>query len=145
MAEFATSVEIAADPETVFGFLTTNSGMNAWMGQWSDLDPRPGGRFDLNVAGSPIRGEYLEIDPPRRVVVSWGFAGSDDLPPGASTVAFTLTAIGTGTRVDLLHSGLPDRFAPGHSSGWVHYFERLTAAAAGEDLPPDTWRPRTAS
>ena len=141
MPEFATSVEIAAEPEFVFGFLTTNAGMNAWMGQWSDLDPVVGGRFDVDIAGSPVRGEFLEVDPPRRVVVSWGFPGSDDLPPGSSTVAFTLTPIPTGTRVDLLHSDLPERHLPGHSEGWDHFLERLVQSGRGDVLPADTWRP----
>jgi hypothetical protein len=33
MAEFATSIDIDAAPEFAFGFLTTNDGMTAWMGQ----------------------------------------------------------------------------------------------------------------
>jgi hypothetical protein len=53
MPEFATSIDIEAAPEVVFGFLTTNAGMNAWMGQWADLDARVGGRFDVDIAGSP--------------------------------------------------------------------------------------------
>jgi uncharacterized protein YndB with AHSA1/START domain len=141
MPEFATSIDIAAAPEFVFGFLTTNAGMNAWMGQWADLDPRPGGRFDVDIAGTPVRGEYLEVDPPHRVVVSWGFLGSEDLPVGASTLAFTLTPIETGTRVDLLHSDLPERHLPGHAEGWEHFLERLAGAGTGVDLGVDTWRP----
>jgi uncharacterized protein YndB with AHSA1/START domain len=138
MAEFATSVDIDAAPEFVFGFLTTNTGMNAWMGQWSDLDPTVGGRFSVDIAGSPVRGE---VDPFNRVVVSWGFIGSEDLPPGASLVAFTLTPISTGTRVDLLHSKLPERHELGHASGWEHFLERLSEAGRGVDLGPDTWKP----
>jgi uncharacterized protein YndB with AHSA1/START domain len=141
MSEFAASIDIDAAPETVFGFLTTNAGMNAWMGQWADLDPTAGGRFAVDIAGSPVRGEYLEVDPPHRVVVSWGFIGSEDLPPGASVVAFTLTRIDTGTRVDLLHSNLPDRQLPGHASGWAHFLERLELVGRGIDLGPDSWMP----
>lgn len=140
MPEFATSIDIDASPEFVFGFLTTNSGMTAWMGQWADLDPVPGGRFAVDIAGSPVRGEYLEIDPPHRVVVSWGFTGSEDLPVGASVLAFTLTPIETGTRVDLLHSNLPERHLPGHASGWGHFMERLALAGGGIELGPDDWK-----
>ena len=39
MAEFRDSIDIAAAPETVFEYLTTNAGMTAWMGQYADLDP----------------------------------------------------------------------------------------------------------
>ena len=141
MAEFATSIDIEAEPEFVFQFLTTNDGMTAWMGQWAELDPTPGGKFDVDIFGSPVRGEFLEVDPPHRVVVSWGYAGSEDLPPGASRVAFTLTAIETGTRVDLLHTDLPERHAPGHARGWQYFVERLAVAGTGADPGPDTWSP----
>src|SRR5690625_3704860 len=85
MAEFRDSVDTAASPETVFEYLTTNSGLTAWMGQHADLDPTPGGRFAVDIAGYPVRGEFVHVEQPRRVVVSWGFLGSDDLPAGTST------------------------------------------------------------
>jgi uncharacterized protein YndB with AHSA1/START domain len=141
MAEFATSIDIGADPDFVFTFLTTNDGLTAWMGQWADLEPTPGGKFDVDIFGSPVRGEFLVVDPPHRVVVSWGYAGSDDLPPGASRVAFTLTPIETGTRVDLVHTGLPERHEPGHARGWEYFVERLAVVATGADPGPDTWSP----
>jgi len=106
MAEFQDSIEIEAPPQAVFEYLTTNKGMTAWMGQYADLDPSPGGRFAVDIAGSPVRGEYLVVEPFQRVVVSWGFAGSDELPTGASKVEFILTPITGGTRVDLRHLDL---------------------------------------
>lgn len=141
MAEFRDSIDIAAPPETVFEYLTTNEGMTAWMGQYADLDPQPGGRFAVDIAGHPVRGEYLRVEPPNLVVVSWGFAGSDDLPAGASTVEFLLTPIGIGTRVDLRHSGLPDTEVRGHADGWANFLPRLAIAGAGGDAGPDRWQP----
>lgn len=141
MPDFRTSIEIEAAPDVVFDYLVTPGGMTAWMGEFAVLEPRPGGRFDVDIAGFPIRGEYLEVDPPRRVVVSWGIAGSDDLPPGASTVSFELTAIGSGTRVDLTHSGLPDARVPGHRAGWAHFLPRLRGAGTGHPPGIDDWRP----
>jgi uncharacterized protein YndB with AHSA1/START domain len=141
VAEFRDSIDIAASPETVFEYLTTNSGMTAWMGQYADLDPTPGGRFAVDIAGYPVRGKYLHVERPNRVVVSWGFAGSDELPAGASTVEFRLTPIGNGTRVDLRHADLPDTEVRGHADGWAHFLPRLAAAGAGGDAGPDGWRP----
>lgn len=141
MTDFCTSIDIDAAPETVFEFLVTAEGMTAWMGEFATLEPRKGGRFEVDIAGYPVRGRYLEVDPPRRVVVSWGFAGSDDLPPGASRVSFDLVPIDGGTRVELTHSGLPDARLPGHRSGWEHFLRRLRAAGAGHPLGEDRWRP----
>jgi len=55
----------------------------------------------------PVRGQYLEIDPPHRVLVSWGVAGNPSMPPGATEVEFTLTPTPAGTRLRLIHRGLP--------------------------------------
>jgi uncharacterized protein YndB with AHSA1/START domain len=141
VADYATSIEIAAAPSAVFEYLVTADGMTAWMGQHAELDPSVGGLFAVDIQGYPVRGEYLELDPPHRAVVSWGFAGSDDLPPGHSRVEFTLTAIPSGTRVDLVHSNLPETRAASHGVGWAHFLDRLARAAAGEVLAPDEWMP----
>ncbi|WP_435745221.1 SRPBCC family protein [Microbacterium sp. PMB16] len=141
MAEFRDAIDIAASPETVFQYLVTAEGMTAWMGQYAELDPTPGGRFAVDIAGHAIRGEYLHVEPPRRVVVSWGMAGSDTLPVGASRVEFTLTATRAGTRVELTHSGLPDAEVPGHAYGWAHFLPRLAVAGTGGDAGDDDWRP----
>lgn len=141
MAEYTTSIEIDAPPAKVFEYLTSEAGMTAWMGEYAALDPRPGGDFAVDIAGYPIRGRYLHVEPPTRVIVSWGVAGSADLPAGASTVEFRLTAIEQGTRVDLIHSGLPETELAGHAHGWEHFLPRLRVAAPGGDAGPDHWRP----
>ncbi len=145
MSEYATSIDIDAPAAIVFEHLVTAEGLVAWMGQHANLEPHPGGGFSVDINGTPIRGLYLEVDPPRRVVVSWGVAGSDDHPPGSSRVEFTLTALNNGgvatTRVDLVHSGLPEARAASHRSGWEHFLVRLQQAAAGADPGPDAWAP----
>lgn len=141
MAEFRDSIDIEASPETVFEYLTTSAGMTAWMGQYAELDPTPGGRFAVDIAGHPVRGEYLRVEYPRRVVFSWGLAGSEALPAGASTVEFTLTPIDGGTRVDLTHSDLPETEVRGHAHGWAHFLPRLAIAGIHGDAGPDDWRP----
>lgn len=141
MAEYQTSIEIAAPPETVFEYLVTEAGMTAWMGQHAALDPQAGGTFAVDIAGHAIRGRYLHVEHPTRVVVSWGVLGSDELPVGASTVEFRLTAAEGGTRVDLTHSGLPETGLAGHADGWTHFLPRLAIAAPGGDAGPDHWSP----
>jgi len=142
MPDYTTSVEIRATPEQVFDFLVTPDGMTAWMGQHAVLDPVEDGIFAVDIAGAPIRGTYLEVTRPERVVVSWGVAGSDDLPPGSTTVIFTLTAIEAGTLVQLEHRGLPDDRVPGHADGWSHFLPRLADVSAGRVPADDSdWLP----
>jgi uncharacterized protein YndB with AHSA1/START domain len=141
MAEYATSIEIDAPPTRVFDHLVTEDGLTAWMGRHAALTPEAGGDFAVDIAGYAVRGHYLHVERPHRVVVSWGVSGSTDLPPGASTVEFRLTAIAAGTRVDLVHSGLPDVRLDGHADGWTHFLPRLRSVAGGGDAGPDRWRP----
>ena len=136
---FATEVDLPAPAEEVFRHLTDPAAMVRWMGQHATLRPVPGGAFEIDINGVPVRGRYLEVDPPRRVVVSWGVAGSTDLPPGATQVEFTLTPTLTGTHLSLVHRNLPPDQAGAHGTGWNHFLPRLTVAAAGIDPGPDPW------
>ena len=141
MAEYATSIDIQATPDEVFEYLVTDKGLTSWLGEHARVQARKGGAFEVDIAGAPIRGEFVEVLRPSRVVVSWGMAGSDDFPPGTSRVAFDLVATATGTRVDLVHSDLPDERVEGHVEGWAHFLARLTVAACGEEPAPDDWIP----
>jgi uncharacterized protein YndB with AHSA1/START domain len=134
-----TSVHIDADPEHVFDYFTKPGAILQWMGDYAVLDPVPGGQFTLDINGVPVRGRYLEVDRPRRLLLSWGHAGSDRLPPGASTVEVTLTPRDGGTTVTVVHAGLPDPEARQHHLGWAHFLARLVAAAGGGDPGPDPW------
>ena len=86
------------------------------MGDHADLDPHPGGRFAVNINGVAVRGTYLEIDPPHRLRITWGYAGGSPLPPKASTVEIRLLTEGPGTRVSLEHRDLPPNRPPATSS-----------------------------
>ena len=141
MAEHRSSIDIDAAPETVFEFLVTESGMTSWMGTRATLEPVPGGTFAVDIAGFRARGSFIEVDPPRRVSVTWGFIESAELPPGTSTVLFELTRIPTGTRLEVVHTDLPDRELPGHAEGWANFLPRLTLAATNREVPDDTWTP----
>jgi uncharacterized protein YndB with AHSA1/START domain len=133
------SVHIAAEPGRVFDYFTQPEAMVSWMGDYAALDPRPNGEFSLDINGVPVRGRYLEVERPRRLVISWGHAGSDRLPPGASTVEITLTPDGEGTTVRVVHRDLPPVEAREHAIGWPHFLGRLVIAGAGEDPGSDPW------
>jgi uncharacterized protein YndB with AHSA1/START domain len=138
---YTTEVDLPAPVEEVFRHLTEPTAMIRWMGQHATLRPSPGGAFEVDINGVPVRGRYLEIDPPRRVLVSWGIAGSDDMPPGATQVEFTLTPTREGTRLRLVHRGLPPGEGAMHAAGWPHFLDRLATAATGADPGPDPWNP----
>jgi len=130
---YRTVVEVAAPPEAVYPYFTRPEAIVKWMGDYAVLDARPGGEFTLDINGVPVRGRYIEVDPPHRLVISWGHAGSRLLPPGASTVEITLTPIAEGTRVSVEHRDLPLEEAAKHAVGWPHFLARLAIAGSGGD------------
>ena len=133
---------IAASPETVWRFLVDPDKLGMWMGQQFWSEPRVGGLYRVEVIpGNIARGEFLEIDPPRRLVHTWGWEGGENpTGPGSTTIEYELTPEGDGTRLRFVHSGFrTDESKASHSHGWDHYFARLTVAAAGGDAGPDPW------
>ncbi len=133
-------VRIAASPEAVFDFFTDPDKMIQWMGRSAELDPRPGGGFRCDINDEAIAaGAYVALDPPRRVVFTWGWEGEGSVtPPGSSTVEVLLAPDGEGTHLRLIHHDLPSvESAQRHGHGWRHYLDRLAGSAAGEDPGPD--------
>jgi uncharacterized protein YndB with AHSA1/START domain len=129
-------IHIRATPETVFEFFTDPAKLTRWLATEATLDPRPGGvchqdhaREDGSGGSYHMRGEFLEVSPPERVVFTWGFTDPDvGVPPGSSVVDVTLTPDGGGTRLRLEHRDLPVAAIESHSGGWTGMLERLATA-----------------
>lgn len=135
-------VVIAASAETIWPFLVDPAKLVGWMGLTASLDPRAGGRYRVEVLpGKVVLGEFVEVDPPRRLVHTWGWAdGAGTVPPGSTTVTFDLIARGDGTLLRVTHAGLPQaEAASSHARGWDHYLPRLAALATDVDLAIDPW------
>jgi uncharacterized protein YndB with AHSA1/START domain len=135
-------VTIAASPETIWQILIDPAEAVRWMGVAASLDPRVGGEYRVEVLpGDVAVGEFVELDPPRRLVHTWGWERpSGSVPPGSTTVAFDLIPGDEGTLVRVTHSGLPrPAAADRHARGWDHYLPRLAAVAAGGDPEVDPW------
>lgn len=127
---FQCSVEVAAPPEVVFDYFIDAELLVSWIGDYAVLDAQPGGEFTLDIEGIPVRGRYLEVVPSERVVVSWGHAGSETLPPSSTEVEFTLAPAEGGTLVSVEHRNLPAEHLPSHRVGWPMFCERLAARAS---------------
>ena len=124
------SVRIAAAPDVVFPYFTDPVLATKWIADSAELDARPGGLFHIVVEGNPARGAFVEVDPPRRVVFTWGIDGNENLPPGASTVEVDLVAEGDETIVTLTHRDLPEDFRASHQGGWNQFLGTLGSVAA---------------
>jgi uncharacterized protein YndB with AHSA1/START domain len=131
-------IHIEARPQTVFRLLTDPNEYVRWKGKLAKLEPRAGGTFHVefdNDKGT-VSGKFVELVPGKRVVFTWGWQGSDVVPPGSSTVEIDLEPDGQGTRLHLIHRGLPEGALAPHTEGWDYFLPRLTNIAEGR--PADT-------
>jgi len=121
------TVEIQAPPERVFRALTSDE-VTHWWGSDDTYrttgfvaDVRVGGAWRAegkSVEGQPfvVQGEYLELEPPRRIVQTW----KPDWDSGVTTITYQIDATALGTRVTVHHEGFAGRpdSCQGHSVGW---------------------------
>jgi uncharacterized protein YndB with AHSA1/START domain len=134
-------VFIEAQPETVWQFLVEPEKIARWKGVDVKFEARVGAPYRTVVVPENVAvGELVELDPPHRLVYTWGWEGNPDVPPGSTTVEYELIPEGDGTRVRLTHRDLPNQESvDSHAHGWDHYLERLAVAASGGDPGPDPW------
>jgi uncharacterized protein YndB with AHSA1/START domain len=100
------------------------------MGEHAVLAPSPDGEFSVDIRGVPARGHYLEVERPRRLLISWGHAGSDRLPPGASVLEVGFEPTAGFTTIHICHRGLPEPEATGHVRGRRYFLQRLARVAS---------------
>jgi uncharacterized protein YndB with AHSA1/START domain len=131
---------IEARPETLFSFFTDADKMVRWMGRQILLEPKIGGKYRIDVNGSDIAmGEYIEIIPYEKIILTWGWEKSKLVPPGSSKVEFKLTPAENGTNLVLTHYDLPVEQVSSHQQGWSHYMPRIKEFAEGNDPGVDPW------
>jgi uncharacterized protein YndB with AHSA1/START domain len=137
---FEQTLRIRARPETVWLYWTDPERMCDWWGSAAELAPVPGGtcRVEMGPGDAPVMsGRYLELEPHRRLVFSFGWepsahateAAMTDVPPGSSRVEVTLEADGQDTILTLRHHGLPPRRTDAHAAGWTHFLAVLADRA----------------
>jgi uncharacterized protein YndB with AHSA1/START domain len=127
--------QIAAPPATVFAFLTDPEKIMSWMGTEAKTELHPGGLYLLKGINSRVaRGAFREVVPVHRLAYSFGWEGSEEVPPGSGLIEIDLLDRDGGTLLQMTHSGLPNAAqCASHDQGWAHYLGRLTMAAAGRD------------
>jgi uncharacterized protein YndB with AHSA1/START domain len=129
---------IRARPHIVFDAMTTAEGIAQWWGPdagpvlLAESDPRVGGRYRVRfrrLEGSEHEssGEFLELVPPERVVMSWRWKGGAE-DPNESRVEITLRPIPEGTELTFTHAQLHDEDSRrSHEEGWTGALDKLEA------------------
>lgn len=124
------SIRIEAPAEMVFEMLTDADLLTEWMAREAQVDRRPGGSFRwVYEYGDVVRGRFVEIDAPRRLVLAYGWEepASRGIPPGSTEVEITLEEADGATLLRLVHCSLPAAEVDSHRGGWEYFLGRLAA------------------
>jgi activator of HSP90 ATPase len=114
--------DFSVSPERVYGALLDGKQFHEITGQRSEIDPVPGGAF--NIFNDRIVGRNLELVKNQGIVQAWREPAWDD---GVySIVRFDIKTQGSGTRLVFDHWGFPEAGRPHLIIGWKeHYFEPM--------------------
>lgn len=127
---------IAARPELVFDAFVEPELILKWWGPddgpvlLAETDIRIGGRFRVRFRAEDgieheCSGDYLELERPTRIAMSWAWAGDED-EHGQSQIEIDLRPIDTGTELTFTHSRLASKATRiTHESGWIGALAKL--------------------
>ncbi|MDP3852109.1 SRPBCC domain-containing protein [Phenylobacterium sp.] len=130
---------IRARPTIVFDALTTAEGVSAWWGpddlpvMLAEIDARVGGSFrvrfkTLDGQEHEACGEYLEVIPPHRIVMTWRyiFGGEPEELGRVSRIECDLAPIAGGTELTFTHADLRNEASlASHEQGWTGSMAKL--------------------
>ena len=135
----------AAAQAMVFEAWTSPEVLRRWWGagpDWTspavEIDLRPGGRYRLSMRGPSgvvrsVGGEYVEVDPPRRLVYTWAWESHGAENDAATLVTVEFREVSPGeTAVILTHTGFADGERRDlHREGWELCIANLATRVLG--------------
>jgi uncharacterized protein YndB with AHSA1/START domain len=127
---------IRAAPEKVWNAFVDPREILCWWGPdagptvSAETDVRVGGGFKVvfeTLTGERFEnnGKYLELDPPRRIVMSWRLSAT---PGIESRVTVSIEATQAGSKLTIQHDGFSDDgLAATHEQGWTGAIDKMIA------------------
>lgn len=131
--ELVRTIRIEARAELVYRHFTDPARLAAWWGE-ATVEARAGGELRVAMDRGPrpvMLGRYLELEPYRRIVFSFGWQatpGAPEIPPESTRVEVTLAEDVDATLLTLRHTGLPAGLGAETRAGWNDHLQRLRAA-----------------
>jgi uncharacterized protein YndB with AHSA1/START domain len=127
------SLVIHAEPTAVFRFFEDSERWASWWGAGSTIEAKPRGRVRIRHAeGVDVVGEVIEVEPPRRIVFSYGFLDRKGDAAGDSRVTITLEPLGQSTRLRLTHEFNDAAARDEHVQGWRFQLSLFANVVANE-------------
>jgi uncharacterized protein YndB with AHSA1/START domain len=140
--EYVYVTYIQSTPEKVFGALSDAELTKLYWGVKKNVsDWKPGSPWahqDYETNEVAVSGEVLEIDPPKRLVITWK---SQQIDEPASKVTFLVESQFGAVKLTVTHEQLGPKMYEGVSQGWPAVLSSLkTLLESGQPMPMTTRR-----
>lgn len=127
--EFVYAIYIEAPQQKVWEALTQGEHTKLFWSRFVQSDWKVGSRvefFHPDRSKLSHDGEVLEIDPPRRLVMTFDVT-AEGLPEPASRVTYELEERHGATKLTVIHEGFPpdSKVLPGITNGWPRILSSL--------------------
>jgi uncharacterized protein YndB with AHSA1/START domain len=125
------AIDICARRDTVFRFFTDSKYFADWWGEGSTIEGRKSGSLKILFSnGIQVSGKILEIDPPERIVFTYGYESGKPFSPEDSRVTITLQEHPSGTRLTLTHEFHDAASRDQHIQAWRYQLALFANAAS---------------
>ena len=127
MTELRHEITIHATAEVIYRHLTEREGLLRWIGIEATANPVPGGDLTwTHENGATMIGRFIELEPPTRLVFTYGWEDNlMGIPPASTTVEIQLQEDAEHTLLVLTHRGLDEKTSAEHQAGWEHFLTKL--------------------
>ncbi len=113
------TVTFDAPPHAVFEALMDSKRHADFTGQKASISRKVGGK--LSAGDGYIEGQNLRIEKDKVIVQTWRTTDFAESEPD-SQIMFHFSKKGKGTRLQFVHSKVPDRLAEEFRQGWIDYY-----------------------
>lgn len=118
--------------ERVWAYLTDPELLAKWFSDGAVADSVGGEvRFEIGATG-----RITVYEPPHLLEYTWNEEDASVGPVADALVRWELSEEGTGVRLTLTHSRLPENEILGHGAGWHTFLQRFFACVEGREPEP---------
>lgn len=144
--DFVYVVYIAASPDTVWNALMERDLTKAYWEHYNVSDWKQGSPWRhvrVDESGEvDLIGTVVELDPPKRLVITWGLPSDPQDESRHSRVTFDVQPVGPDAKLTVTHSDLEagSSMQRGITQGWPAVLSNLkTLLETGRTLQGDLW------
>jgi uncharacterized protein YndB with AHSA1/START domain len=129
---------IQASPDRIYKAWIDSEGHAKMTGAPATVEPRIGGKH--SAWNGYIQGEILELEPSKRIVMSWRSTQfPEESPP--SRLEIDLEREGRATRVTIVHTEIPAGQGAQYETGWSEFYFKPMTTYFGAAQPKEPRAP----